>query len=706
MNTQRKSISLIREKTVLACPELRNSKFSKSLIENLANEEIEITDPEITLVEKIEKYKISGLVPGGFFGIYANEVYYFSLHCAQIPLPEDYEHTLFGICQVLSHKLCKLAPDDDIKLKKKIFSFLEAVKQIIYNISLDVQDLYATINYYIARLHTELTDSYIKNLNHFLDTAEIVLKMPQKVKRLLFFEQNLQVQRELLIEKLLNQKELKFDSLSNDFLSLFSNFIKDSEKFLAKSVLNDYYQEQIRDNEKIISSVKIGLTNSLMQTIQGQKFQRVGIFSYKLTENRKITESNWVLLLSLILQTESISLERPVNLASRKLLIPLLSRSGSYLIFYSLIQPPKILRKFESSSITVAQGSTYSGALITDRELQSNFYYSLNHNEFLQDFNFNLEFSETVTSVVYIEQHNKAVYIINEKYLYVQKMNSNTKVEIRPFQDPEKLLLLYYSKEFNYVCLKSQKKLVVFNEYMQILKIIEIEGTDFIGLKDNGNGWFWVINENCLAEIRFSYNCAANSLRKSFMIAELEKCKNSMSFDFISEVKGCSKYSNFLLNTFKVPDFDKEFKKFLNQPSSFFSPSQIEISVWANFGKFKDLNSDSVLATFKPFNDSLGVVTECEHEYEEEKSLNSSEKSLNNAAEKCQHKTNSTLELSIDSNPAKSDCQFSSPHNQLRSNSCQIKFSNESPKQNIFNYITQSSISNIESSSSSPSSSL
>lgn len=677
-------------------------------------------DNEIELIGDIQKFKVIGLESGGFLGIYGMEIYYFVTHCLQIPLPQDYEHSILGICQIFVNKLYRIDPNDNKTLEIKIFTFIKALNQVIYNLSINTSDIFEIVQEYLNKLHYKLTDSLIKNLNRLLDEAAQTLKMPQKVKKFFFIELNLKTQQELFIQEMIQLKVLRLEKISQLFNSHFSHFIKEANYNSINFLISSFFEDQINENENIKSSVKIGLIQSLMLFIKGLTFIRVGIFSCKLTEDRKIVDGNWVLIICLVLQNEVVKMERPVNLTSRILLFPLVMRSGSFLIYYSSSTPPTILKKFESSSILIAVGSSMIGALIVDRQLQTNFYYSLNLNQLVFNFNlnFDLKFNETVTSIIYLEDSKKVVYIINETFLYTQKIDTSIRVEIQILQRTEKLHSLYYSKELDYICLKTEKKLIVFNLYMQVLVKIDIDGSDVIALKENKMGWFWVLGENSLSLIQAQFNNKKVDYRTSFMMVEIEKCINSMSGDFLPEMKSSSKYTNFIMNSFKVPDFGQDLKKNHEKPDCLFSPNSILFSIYSSQSEQRRINSDSSLGSklnsFISFQDLLVVVPESDEEYLEDKSQDSLQCALNEEKDFSLLKLNSSSNsitpenTIVDLAPHRAHTfNFSNKTPQHTKNfSVPIKSAsaNPSPTNRIFNYIVKSHYSDNESDSSSDSS--
>ena len=154
-----------------------------------------------------------------------NSSFIFFLKYTKISLPFDYSEAVRGMTSAFIDKILSLQTGKSEKIKPKCIKYISSLKQLIYNIAIDISTISEKVINAYNFFHSSLEIIVCDNLRKFLDNCERALEMTSKVSSFFVFQTKLEDQRQRFIEKFLTLEKIDMKTLSAEFFSSFSKFI-------------------------------------------------------------------------------------------------------------------------------------------------------------------------------------------------------------------------------------------------------------------------------------------------------------------------------------------------------------------------------------------------------------------------------------------------------------------------------------------------
>ena len=486
-----------------------------------------------------------------------------------IRMPNDYMTSLNNITGVFIDKICLMPNGKSEKLEKKCTRFTEALNKLIYNLDIDHKHIVPLIGEIYGKLHSKIADQVYTGLLHLVDTAQNVLKMPEKVKKNLIFTVKLSDQKSRFIEKILMTADYSIDTVKAEFYEHFSKFFKESDQNIYDQL--KYFDETLQNEKaKLINAAKQEFFEYVESTLIRGFYLRSGVFTIKFSPDsiRSCLNSDWVMLLSMILKEDSPQVHSIIEISAFEIIICVVVKIKTFLIYHAW-NNSNILMVLPSVDFVVASGSVPSSILVAQNYPKSIDEYAIVSNKLKKKrrFEFNLETFEKIDYLALAKDQDKAFFSTDVGNINMNSLSSPARTRIPIDLGGEKCVGLSYIPQKGVVCLKTPNFLRIFTGSLDILHRIAVRGTSLTYICSESVCSFYILDSHRV--YNFDVNLPGTQSEESqskvpAKFIDFSSCSNSMSQDFVfSRSAKPDPYLVYINKRFSIPDYQPNFDTLL-----------------------------------------------------------------------------------------------------------------------------------------------
>ncbi|OMJ73768.1 hypothetical protein SteCoe_27479 [Stentor coeruleus] len=492
------------------------------------------------------------------------------LHTIPVSIPTDYYESLKRMSHTFIDIIMKIPKAKiDLFVPYECKMFKKALKMIVYNIKVDEDSFIKKVLEVYKKYHSELFSCLITGISAFLNKAENELLLPRLIKKMLFFNLDLEEEKQKFLYSYLDKDYIDFQNFHRQFYSFFKDFIGDKYRDLSRHIetLETQYKNDLMEQKKICEESLANITCKLWDEIA---YQRLAIFVYVIPGDLEAVciSNNWIMISCMVLVREKIKFHSIVELSERELLITLRIKKNMedenvigknkkydyYFIYYNGFES-SLVNILSMDLLMVASGSTMSNVIICYDKPYRFANYAIENKAMVEknEFAIGIDAQEVVTGLVFISYLNKLL-ISTANESIISYVIGEFKVKIPLNLNGETCVDLKYYPEKNLILFKTPNLLKVFNSFMQLIKSFDIEGNQAVGIVTlNSEIMIFIMSDQSLVGIRTDSDTYEPYAPSYSTFVKVENCL-SWSFDFDSSNNGPKKYDDYIHRTFSVPD--------------------------------------------------------------------------------------------------------------------------------------------------------
>jgi hypothetical protein len=453
----------------------------------------------------------------------------FDLQETDTNLPEAYEVTLKETSEIFANEVLLIENGKIEKVEDCCKNFALALKETIFNNKVVLFDLLKTVKGIYCDYHSEKQTIIAELLISELKSLETTLEMP-KVKKKLFGSLDLESVKSSFISKYFTLDSIDLEDLFEDFKKSFKPFIKKNnfsikifENFavISKQSLHQLYLKYFQLLNKEAADL---WENSMYKMI-----------SIKITQFSKPFKNFLEFtLVKLIMNDCQVKISSITRLSNEKTLIILIIDKSSYLI---ICQKSKssIIKVFEYKKLISAEGSSESSLFLYNKttNLASLYFFDDSNLMFHSEFDIKLAENEKITSILYLSGPCEKIFFTSTLNSLSQVIDRNPRISINlKTKSSEGQFKLTLFENGKIICLTSNKKIRLFNEFLVLLFEVDVEfqvigflfdpemPLQVVGIE---NDQFWILSTTLICENRKGMN---DEEEKRGSLIEFESIRN------------------------------------------------------------------------------------------------------------------------------------------------------------------------------------
>ena len=265
-----------------------------------------------------------------------DNIYLWELVCKSSPLPQHLQSRIAAINEKLLEKFFSTKRGDTESLLDECSKYFTEVKKMLPNFTCDFSTFSGSIEQEFYMYNSELLTLQAEKAQFLIKEVKASYKFEEIVPRVFFKDLDLQIEELRFLTKMFVVTSFNEKVLMTGFVDTFKEFIHgfdENAKVFIDMAVNRLIEDFRNSCETNANYAKNKLTDYLTSIFNNLEYTKLEIYNQLLLESDD-HEEQWVLISSIVLVDEPISLNQVVKLDSTRLLITIsLETSKEIMLF-------------------------------------------------------------------------------------------------------------------------------------------------------------------------------------------------------------------------------------------------------------------------------------------------------------------------------------------------------------------------------------